>query len=131
LGDPNGHKVLVDGVSNQELMEVDCKVENSKLAISFLELLFTKAELSSGCATKPQRADITKLDTHRLNAIRGEHTCRKKWFEFRISPCYPFLAYTAHVHYRFPGVGEMFSVSDANRRKKIPQEHLNVHCRQH
>jgi len=82
LGDPNGHRVWVDGVSNQELMAVDCEVEDSKLAIALLELLFTKAELSSGCTTKPRRADITKLDTHRLNAIRGEHTCRKKWFEF-------------------------------------------------
>jgi len=82
LGDPNGHRVWVDGVSNQELMAVDCEVEDSKLAIALLELLFTEAELSSGCTTKPRRADITKLDTHRLNAIRGEHTCRKKWFEF-------------------------------------------------
>ena len=64
-------EVFIPGVKQCDLSAVDVCTSAGNLSQDLLELLFSKEEMAQGCATKPRRGDIQKLDNHRLHAIRG------------------------------------------------------------
>ena len=63
--------VLIPDILPSQLAAVDVEDEPGKLAQALSELLYTREELSTGCATRPRKAGIIKLDPTRLHAIRG------------------------------------------------------------
>lgn len=63
--------VFLPNISTCDLAAVDVCTTPGSLSQELLELVFTKNEMAHGCATKPRKEGIQKLDNQRLHAIRG------------------------------------------------------------
>lgn len=63
--------VFMPGINQCDLAAVDVCSTAESLSQELLELLFTKDEMARGCATKPRKEGIQKLDNRRLHAIRS------------------------------------------------------------
>ena len=61
--------VYFPGIDKSALAEVDA-CDSGALSQALTELLYTKVEMGTGCATKPRRKGISKLDPKRPHAIR-------------------------------------------------------------
>ena len=70
--------VYYPNIDKSALAEADTCDNDGALSQALTELLYTKVEMGTGCATKPRRNDITKLDPKRLHAVR----CKQK-----LMPC--------------------------------------------
>ena len=57
---------FIPGVKQCDLSAVDVCTSAGNLSQDLLELLFSKEEMAQGCATKPRRGDVQKLDNHRI-----------------------------------------------------------------
>ena len=63
--------MFMPGVDSCDLASVDTCIDAESLSQALTELLFTEEEMAFGCATKPRRPGIKKLDPKKLHAIRG------------------------------------------------------------
>ena len=59
------------GIDPCDLASVDTSIDAESLSQTLTELLFTEEEMAFGCATKPIRPGVKKLDPKKLHAIRG------------------------------------------------------------
>ena len=63
--------MFMPGVDPCDLASVDTSIDAESLSQALTELLFTEEEMAFGCATKPRRTGIKKIDPKKLHAIRG------------------------------------------------------------
>ena len=64
--------VFLPNITQAQLAAADIEDSAGKLAQALTVLLFSNTELANGCATKPRKAGIIRLDPIRLHAIRGK-----------------------------------------------------------
>ena len=63
--------VFIEQIEHTQLAACDDQETAGSLSQALLPLLFSSEELAKGCATKPRKVGIGKLDSKRLHAIRG------------------------------------------------------------
>ena len=74
FGNPKGEdKVWMPNITEEQLLSADSSPDPGELGRSLMALVFTAEELKWGNCTDPRTPGVTKLNSVKLRAIRGNY----------------------------------------------------------